>query len=103
MINIMEKIDTTAKHTLWSNKNLNLDDWREDLQECNPDLSEEELYEEMCKVNDDYLDDLRAEVKDIVFDTPILEDYCYDKDSYLMTDDVSVDESSDITVTVKVS
>lgn len=71
MISIMEKIDTTAKHTLWSNKNLNLDDWREDLQECNPDLSEEELYEEMCKVNDDYLDDLRAEVKDIVFDTPI--------------------------------
>lgn len=33
----------------------------------------------------------------------LLEDYCYDKDSYVMTDDVSVDESSDITVTVKVS
>lgn len=72
MISIMEKIDTTTKHTLWSNRNLNLDDWREDLQECNPDFSEEELYEEMCKVNDDYLDDLKAEIKDVVFDTPIV-------------------------------
>ena len=48
------------KHVIWSNINLNLDDWRDDLLEENPDLSEEGLYEEMCRVNSDYLDDERC-------------------------------------------
>lgn len=32
------------RHIIWSNENLDLDDWREDLQEQYPDCSEDELY-----------------------------------------------------------
>ena len=50
----------SKKHVIWSNMNLNLDDWRDDLSEECPNMSEDELYEEMCRVNMDYLDDERA-------------------------------------------
>ena len=36
------------RHIIWSNENLDLDDWREDLQEQYPDCSEDELYRIMC-------------------------------------------------------
>lgn len=42
------------RHIIWSNENLDLDDWREDLQEQYPDCSEDELYRIMCETNADY-------------------------------------------------
>ena len=48
---------SSKKHVIWSDMNLNLDDWRDDLLEENPGMSEDELYDEMCRVNSDYLDD----------------------------------------------
>lgn len=48
------------KHTIWSNMNLDLDDWRDDLLEEYPDCSEDELYHIMWDTNQYYLDDERA-------------------------------------------
>ena len=48
------------KRMIWSNYDLNLDDWRDDLLETEPDLTEDELYERMLTTNGDYLDDERA-------------------------------------------
>jgi len=47
-------------HVIWSNQNLDLDDWRDDLLEDHPELSEDELYALMCETNDQYLDDERT-------------------------------------------
>ena len=47
------------RHVLWSNADLNLDDWRDDLKEYYPELSEDELYEAMCNINGEFLDDER--------------------------------------------
>ena len=43
------------RHIIWSNLNLDLDDWRDDLKEEYPDLNEDELYEKMHEANDEYL------------------------------------------------
>lgn len=48
------------KHIIWSNYNLDLDDWRDDLQAEYPDKTENELYEIMCETNDQYLEDERV-------------------------------------------
>ena len=48
------------RHIIWSNENLDLDDWREDLQEQSPDCSEDELYRIMCETNAEYLSDERV-------------------------------------------
>ena len=48
------------RHIIWSNENLDLDDWREDLQEQYPDCSEDELYRIMCETNAEYLSDERV-------------------------------------------
>ena len=50
------------RHIIWSNENLDLDDWREDLQEQYPDCSEDELYRIMCETNADYLSDERVKL-----------------------------------------
>ena len=57
---------TTDRHVIWSNINLNLDDWRGNMREqletngTNPDeITEDMLYQEMVRVNDDYLYDER--------------------------------------------
>lgn len=55
----------------WSNENLDLDDWREDLQEQYPDCSEDELYRIMCETNADYLSDERVNLN-IQLSQPIL-------------------------------
>ncbi len=59
------------KHIIWSNCDLDLDDWRDDLAEEYPDKSEDELYAIMCETNDHYLDDERANL-DIQLRMPIL-------------------------------
>ena len=50
---------TKDRHIIWSDINLDLDDWREDLQAEYPDLSEDELYQTMYEINGDYLDNER--------------------------------------------
>ena len=46
-------------HIIWSNYDLDLDDWRDDLLEEYPASSESELYSLMCEQNDMHLDDER--------------------------------------------
>lgn len=48
------------KHIIWSNINLDLDDWRESLEEIYPNYPEDELYTIMCKNNAENLYDERA-------------------------------------------
>ena len=51
--------------------NLDLDDWREDLQEDYPDYSDDELYQVMCETNADYLCDERVNLN-IQLSQPII-------------------------------
>ena len=46
-------------HIIWSNHNLNFDDWKSDLQDQYPDKTQDELIELMHEINSDYLDDER--------------------------------------------
>lgn len=47
------------KRIVWSNRNLDLKDWIKDLRENYPDENREQLYERMCKINDEYFNDER--------------------------------------------
>lgn len=47
------------KHIIWSNYLLDYDDWKADLEEQYPDLSEDERISLMCEINNDYLGDER--------------------------------------------
>lgn len=49
-----------TKHIVWSNRNLNLKDWKDDLLEEMPNASDDELYQEMIRINDEYLEDERC-------------------------------------------
>lgn len=51
---------TKDRHVLWTDINLNFDDWKDDLQSEYPELSENELIEKMYEINADYLDDERV-------------------------------------------
>jgi len=59
------------KYTVWSNKNLDLKDWIDDLKYEYPDASEEELTELMWETNNMYLEDERVNL-DINVSSPIL-------------------------------
>lgn len=66
------------KHIIWSNYNLNLDDWREDMKEqleingVNTDeITEDRLYEEMIDTNNAYLEDERLNLN-VQLSRPIL-------------------------------
>ncbi len=63
-----------VKHVIWSNLNLNLDDWKEWLLEDHPNIDpddEDALYRLMVDTNDDYLDDERCNLS-IQLSQPIL-------------------------------
>ena len=60
MVEPITKNPEEEKHMIWSNLDLDLDDWRDDLLEEDPDLTEDELYQRMIELNDDYLDDERC-------------------------------------------
>lgn len=62
---------TEGDHLIWSNYDLDLDDWRDDLQEEYPDFSEQELTEIMYERNAGYLDDERTNLN-IQLSQPIL-------------------------------
>lgn len=59
------------RHIIWSDLNLDFDDWREDLQEQYPDMSEDELYREMLETNAEYLNDERTNLN-IQYSQPII-------------------------------
>lgn len=63
----MDKTD----HVIWSNFNLDYDDWKDDLEENYPDLSEQDRMMLMYEINGDYLDDERINL-DIQLSRPIL-------------------------------
>ncbi len=48
------------KHVIWSDINLNLDDWRDDILSDHPGASEDELYCIMSETNTEYLNDERS-------------------------------------------
>ena len=62
---------TEKDHMIWSNYYLDIDDWRDDLLEENPDASESELVQMMYDRNDDYLGDERMNLN-IQLSSPIL-------------------------------
>ena len=62
---------TDDRHIIWSNYDLNYDDWKYDLEEEYPDLTEEERMKLMHEINDDYLSDERINL-DIQLEQPIL-------------------------------
>ena len=60
---------------LWSDMNLNLEEWKDDLLASDPDLNpddDDNLYRRMLETNESYLDDERANLSSIIFDEPIL-------------------------------
>lgn len=59
------------KHLIWGDIDLNFADWVDDLRAEYPDLTEDGLYEKMCEINADYLDDERANL-DIQLNQPII-------------------------------
>ena len=59
------------RHIIWSNHELDYEDWKDDLEKEYPDLSDDERYSLMYEINDGYLDDERVNL-DIQLDTPIL-------------------------------
>ena len=59
------------RHIIWSNYDLDYEDWRDDLEAEYPDLSEDERISLMYEINGDYLDDERANLN-VQFSQPIL-------------------------------
>lgn len=62
---------TEQKHLIWSNYDLDYEDWRADLEADYPELSEDQLMALMYEINGNYLDDERANLN-IHLDQPIL-------------------------------
>ena len=59
------------RHIIWSDVDLDLDDWREELLEMNPDMTEDQLYSAMYEYVAEALVDERANL-DIHLPQPIL-------------------------------
>lgn len=62
---------TEQKYLIWSNYELDYEDWKEDLEAGYPDLSENERIALMYELNGEYLDDERVNLN-IQLDHPIL-------------------------------
>ena len=59
------------RHIIWSNYDMDYEDWRDDLEADYPDLSEDERISLMYEINEDYLDDERANLN-VQLSQPIL-------------------------------
>ena len=59
------------KHMIWTNYDLNFEDWRADLEEEFPDLGEDELHAMMHERNNCHLDDERINLN-IQMEMPII-------------------------------
>lgn len=62
---------TDTDHLIWTNHDLDYEDWRDDLEAEYPELSEDERYYKMLEINRDYLDDERVNLN-IQLSQPIL-------------------------------
>ena len=62
---------TEDKHIIWSNYDLDYEDWRDDLEAEYPDMSEQERISLMYEINDSYLDDERMNLN-VQLSQPIL-------------------------------
>ena len=62
---------TEQKHLIWSDYDLDYEDWRAELESEYPELSEDERMKLMYEINNDYLDDERVNLN-IQLDQPIL-------------------------------
>ena len=60
-----------SDHLIWSNYDIDYEDWREYMEEEFPNLSEDERYQKMLEINDGYLDDERMNLN-IQLSEPIL-------------------------------
>ena len=60
-----------GKHIIWSNYDLDYEDWRDDLEAEYPDLTEDERIALMYEINGDYLDDERVNLN-VQLSRPIL-------------------------------
>ena len=74
----MNRREQSDRHIIWSNMNLEADDWRDSYKEyleingLDDDPNDEnKLYEYMVEANDDYLSDERRNL-DIQFSQPII-------------------------------
>lgn len=59
------------KHIIWSNYDLDYEDWRGDLETEYPELSEDERISLMYEINGHYLDDERMNLN-VQLSQPIL-------------------------------
>ena len=59
------------RHVIWTNYDLNFEDWRADLEEEFPDLGEDELHAMMYERNNCHLDDERINLN-IQMEMPII-------------------------------
>lgn len=59
------------RHIIWSNYDLNYEDWRDDLEAEYPELTEDQRIALMYEINGDYLDDERVNLN-IQLSQPIL-------------------------------
>ena len=59
------------RHIIWSNYDLDYEDWRDDLEAEYPDMTETERMELMHEINSGYLDDERANLN-VPLPRPIL-------------------------------
>ena len=62
---------TSDKHIIWSDYDLDYEDWRDDLEAEYPDLSEDERIALMYEINGEYLDDERTNLN-VQLSYPIL-------------------------------
>ena len=62
---------TNDRHVIWSDVNLDFEDWKDDLKEDYPDLSEDELMQKMYELNSEYLNDERTNLN-VQLSQPIL-------------------------------
>jgi hypothetical protein len=62
---------TIDRHVVWGDIDLDIEDWRDDLQAEYPGISEDDLYLKMHEINREYLDDERANLN-IQLSQPII-------------------------------
>ena len=62
---------TDGDHLIWSHSDLNYEDWRESLEAEYPELTEDERYQLMQEMNNDYLMDERVNLN-LSMSQPIL-------------------------------
>lgn len=59
----MSRQEQNDRHIIWSDISLDLDDWRESLEELYPGYSDDELYDIMVKSNAENIYDERVNLK----------------------------------------